>query len=89
MSIDNRRADNHDKLHDKKITEYVNFVKFFAKIAFIYFALWQTAGDIDKKACFSGWAQKRRPRRPCSDILRQTGRSFPVFPFSHPSGFQK
>ncbi len=39
MSIDNRRADNHDKLHDKKKTEYVNFVKFFAKIAFIYFAL--------------------------------------------------
>lgn len=39
MSIDNRRADNHDKLHDKKITEYVNFVKFFAKIAFIYFVL--------------------------------------------------
>lgn len=41
MSIDNRATDNHDKLYDKKITEYVDFVKFFVKIAFIYFALWQ------------------------------------------------
>lgn len=39
MSIDNRMTDNHDKLYDKKITDYVNFVKFFVKIAFIYFDL--------------------------------------------------
>lgn len=38
MSIDNRMTDNHDKLYDKKITEYVDFVKFFVKTR-----LWELA----------------------------------------------
>lgn len=39
MSIDNTTSDKQGKRYDKKISDYVNFMKFFVKIAVIGFDL--------------------------------------------------